>query len=291
MDGLSVALLVIISLLVFASGLISSTYDLRDKTKPHFFRSLTSAGIVVIIITLGTIALTVAQFVYSDYKDDKDDAKRDSIIRSDYARSVQQMRRDYVLSTDSLKKQYDTSTKDIVRALAEYGLKYDTAQKRVEKLLKDSARNNIYAGPEPELTMCPTTPLLLDSASQYYDITINLCAIKAGSKLQKSMAYMVIQNEGLGYDYVGEFDVFNNGMFLASDIEHSFPNIQVQKKGVTVIYIIVDCKFTDNSGKRTYTYTDVANCDLVKKTIGFATKYRQEKVKEALERKGIRLNL
>jgi hypothetical protein len=152
MDGfkvdLSVVLLVVISILVFTSGFISASYELRDKNINGFWRSLTSSGKLVIVLTIATLVLTVAQFSYTSYTSAKELIKRDSIIRADYAKSVEGIRRAYSLSSDTLKKKYDSSTKDIIKALAQYGLKYDTAQKRIEKLVHDSLRTT----PDPVLT-------------------------------------------------------------------------------------------------------------------------------------------
>jgi hypothetical protein len=259
MGGTSIALLVLISVLVFASGFISAAYDLRDKANPYFFSSLTSHGRLVVALTILILILTITQFIYTNYSSEQAATKRDSILRSEYRQSIERMRNDYVISSDSLKIKYDTSTANIIEALAKYGLKYDTAQERIEKLVRDSSNNKttIIQGDAPTVRLCNDDGLKLSGwEKDTLRFSIKLCSYSASSILNNLQYYILCSENSIVDDlskleYVGNhewikqpFGITKEGYIIG---ERNIRGWHVH--AIKYVYILIKGAYTDSYGK------------------------------------------
>jgi hypothetical protein len=173
-------LIFLITLLLVASGWVSATDDLVDKTGNKL--RFTDSGKIFIVFSVAIVALSIVQQFYNDYQQ----GQRETNIRTEYQNSVKSIRTDYDLGNRELKKQYDNSAKDlkasydtgiknIFEALAKYGLKYDSASQDIRKLVKDSLRGT----PDPILDI---VDVIGKSFTGYMELKVVLMSKDAPSK-------------------------------------------------------------------------------------------------------------
>lgn len=105
-------------------------------------------------------------------------AKSIETITKNYDAKTSELKAAYDASTFTLKDKYDSSSKDIIKALARYGLKYDAAQQKIEKTIRDSLKT----GPEPVLTLDPEDKISVYKNDTFeYTFKVNLLSRDAGS--------------------------------------------------------------------------------------------------------------
>lgn len=168
---------IMISQVLAACIVFYSTDNIFNKRKkgqifqPEPFFPLTQKGITLSVIFLFIIGLSIWQEV-DDQKEktatkkanDVEISKRDSI-----ANKIQNSR-------DSIAFiRLQESKRQTIDALAQYGLKYDTAQKRIEKLVKDSSRVMIVKGIEPLIKFCASSPISFIKSNNTDSVTIKVC--------------------------------------------------------------------------------------------------------------------
>lgn len=195
---LSAILIILIALLVFLSAFLSNNSTLFDRRR-KWYNVITKIGWWILGINLCIILLSLSQYYLSQQESDK----RDKDLRKTYTQSVETITRKQDSNstnlTISLKKSYDTSTTNIVDALARYGLKYDSAKNTIEKMVKNVAQ------PIPVLQLAPENEILqLDSALGTYRLTF--VSSDAGSTNYKIKVYNVIELESGKLIYVGKND-------------------------------------------------------------------------------------
>jgi len=130
-------LLFILAGVVAAFISILQVWDSKGNKK-----KITAKAAAIIILTIVAFGLTLGIFLVTEdeeleYK--KGVAVADSVHRQQIID----------LQNENYRK-LDSSANTTIEALAVYGLKYDTAQKRIEKLVKDSANNKVQIINSPD---------------------------------------------------------------------------------------------------------------------------------------------
>lgn len=216
----SIILLILISLLVFASTAVSNESKLFNK-KEKRYKKLTNTGWIVLVINLVIISLSIGQYKLGE----NEITQRDSLQRKSYTESVEQITKNanknafklkYTYDTTSLrlKSRYDTSTINIIAALAKYGLKYDSAKKMVDKLSK------ISSIPDPVVQLAAENEVkLTDSVSGHYQINIE--SVDAASTGFEIKLYFIVEFDNENFKYLGEANPFSKHIIIAKDQEYS----------------------------------------------------------------------
>lgn len=213
---LSIILLIFISLLVFVSTAVSNESKLFNKKEKNL-KKITPTGWIVFGINLIIISLSVGQYKLGENEIDQ----RDSLQRISYTQSVEQITKNanknsldlkysYDTTSIGLKNRYDTSTTNIVKALAKYGLKYDTEKNTIEKLVKNSNNAN------PVFMLAPTSEIkLTDSVLGKY--TITYISMDAGSTNFDIKSYYVVEFKNNNLKYCGRGNLLGKNIQMPTN--------------------------------------------------------------------------
>ena len=297
---LSVILILLIGLLLFLSSFISNNTKLFDRRK-SILNMITKHGVYVIVINIAIIGLSIWQYQISEQKQfdaedkaKKESDKRDSIMRSDYAISVERITNNYdskakeiKTSSDSnastLKRSYDISTTNIVKALAEYGLAYNKRTDRVEKLIRNSQ------SPEPDFNFCTEAFTLKDTVGEVIYVNFNFCSSSATAANINVNCHIVYHLRTGTYLFAGSNNPFPQYVAMTPEqgagISFSFPRNIL--KDIREIFVLLKGSYTNKDGSKIFSVNNVYAYDLIKKTDGQATIYYDSKVRELLKTKGI----
>ena len=170
-----------IALLVAVSSFLSSVGKLLDRRRKGI-KIVTKRGWLIILLNLGIIILSVFQYFFNERDLKRKDAEatkkqtiRDSVLKSNYDSSL------YVL-----KNKFDTSNLKTVttisQTLGKYGYLFDSAQKRLVKIISDSSKTKIIEQPDPILSICSFQGIKLtktENGLNYFDLLF--CSEGAGS--------------------------------------------------------------------------------------------------------------
>lgn len=156
-------ILIISNLIASFISYWSSTFDLAHKDNEKFLK-INAKGWIYIVLTVVLIILAIFQYKIANSIAEKEQNERDSIVEMHYNTSIR-----------NLRLSMDTSNKLLAQELGKYNLKYDYAQKRIEKLVRDSSKI-IYVQPEdPTLILgsLEKEALTYDEKSKKYRFTIS----------------------------------------------------------------------------------------------------------------------
>lgn len=123
-------IIVAINFFTLLIGFLSSTGPLIDPSQ-KFYKFITARGYFVICCGVLIVSLPVIQYHFSEQEAKKENDEREKRI----------------------KLNYEEKTKDIIKSLANYGLKYNEAQKVIERLVRDSMRTTIIQSESPTLIL------------------------------------------------------------------------------------------------------------------------------------------
>jgi len=133
-------------------AVIAAKEVIWDEQKPGV-NKLNGKGYVVIICATFMVFLPLVQYCFQNKEDEKKEAhqtaeeiKRENELRSDYEKSVVQIRKDFGDSN------YRTLTV-VGQTLAKYGLRLDTTEKRLTRLIHDSANMKTVLPDQPVLEL------------------------------------------------------------------------------------------------------------------------------------------
>lgn len=156
---------------------------LRGKLSDNRFnfpKSFTKLGYWLIACCVITILSTVGLFFLSEKEENE---SRKSL-------STQLAQRDSIhqMNIDNANVRYvhtlDSSNKETIRLLAEYGLQYDSSQKVIEKLVRDSSKRNLTIVENPELSFCASDGINdVTFRNDTLFLKVNLCSAKSISRI------------------------------------------------------------------------------------------------------------
>lgn len=213
--------LIIISLLPFISTYLTSPQDIfiEDsgiKKRKEIFKKkaswkLTKKGKLYLVIAAFTILFAWIQYnenikTAKSFRDEL--AMRDSINRTELRIRDYQSRRDLFvrdsINNDENRKRDSLSNDKVekgknetISSLAKYSLKYDSSQKLITRLIKDSAKKTIIQPIDPILRLCENG---ISKKKYDYDsliITIRKCAAEAQCKNVNVDIYIIASTDSL----------------------------------------------------------------------------------------------
>lgn len=186
---------------------IATIYAFKDFKKRN--GKLKPIGVFVIILLCLTIPLatwdyfnSISAKIESDKQADKKTRERDSINLIKNAKA------------DSL----------LYNAFAKYGLKYDKAEQRISKLVKDSARVNIINSPNPDFGICSIKAK--DTLNTLHFFEINFC-----SKIASSY------NINITTDLIS-FDNYNNLYYVRRNLPMLARDLKISKDDITTFEMV-----------------------------------------------------
>lgn len=259
-----------IAILVALSSFISSVGKLLDKRRKGI-KIVTKRGWLIISINLGIIILSALQYFFSekDLKQKDNEATRrqtlrDSVLQSNYDSSL------YVL-----KSKFDTSNINTVstisQTLGKYGYLFDSAQKRLVSIIKDSSKTRIIVQQDPILSICSFEGIKLtktESSINYFDILF--CSEIAGSTGFNINIAIVLSDTIPSNNYF----YFKDNLKLRDQLQISKDAAYVQhfnfsdKLRFKYLYVYVTGTYTNIDRSKSYKIDDIYYYNKIGKTVG-----------------------
>jgi len=219
---------------------------------------LTSTGILVLIILIFLVCLQVFQMIYGEVQNNLKEEKQAKELRERDSVNIVRMRQ----NTESISKAY-------ADGFAKYGLKYDTAKKEIEKLVKDSLKTTVYGEIKPEMDFCDIRTEVDNDTLRNY---INLCVKQATAYKCKFTIHMVSRDS--------DDKLFDLGTFFPISINRLTDGIEVTRtlfadrsngvKQTMKFYYFLIGSYQDRNGK-IYEHKQLIYYDLVRKLNGYLT--------------------
>jgi hypothetical protein len=141
----NVLFIILISFFTLCISFVSVKGTLSDlKYKKKWWKIITKRGWGAIVLTLSVIML----LVWQNYLSEKTSDKKDEALKKEKEKSDSTV-------TNRIKAGVDSNRKilfdDLSQALAKQGLGFDSNQKRIEKLVKDSSKIRVFEKEDPVL--------------------------------------------------------------------------------------------------------------------------------------------
>lgn len=174
------------------------------------------------------------------------------MLRRDSIANTIQDKRDSIANERLQKSKYET-----ILALAQYGLKYDTAQMRIEKIVKDSSRITIIKGVEPLLKFCANSPISYKKVNNIDSVSIMVCNEGAVSRNITLRFFIFIANgeklnpyDSLEYlfEYKGLVNLFSLGVTEWRSFVVPF-NSEIENKK---LHVLVTGSYTNSDASKTF---------------------------------------
>jgi cell division protein FtsL len=251
-------LIILVSLIPFVVTWITSPEEIflsndESKTKQIFKKrvnkKLSTKGKWFIVAILLTTVFAFFQFLQNDR--DKLDLKNER-----------------EKSESKISNRVDSSRKvlfkDLSDALAKQNLLFDSAQKRIEKLVRDSTSrvtNYIQQETQPQVSLC-----LGDSSIRVEQIRANglmfrlrVCGYNNTAKKVRSIAYIVGAKQGQ-YHLLKKQTIISNETLLSFEDNVVFIPVE-NTNGINIFFFYVEYEFENTKGKK-ITNTDVGQFTL-----------------------------
>lgn len=271
-----------IALLVAVSAFVSSTYKLIDRRRKGL-KIITKTGWLVIALNFSIIILSVLQYFINEneltqkeIEANKNQTFRDSVLKSNYDSSL------YVL-----KNKFDTSNINTVTAISQtlgkYGYLFDSAQKRLVKLIRDSSKTRVIETEDPVLSICSFKGINLikvEKGLNFFDLLY--CSEGAGSTGFNVRTSIVlsdsIPSNNLFY--------FKDNLILSYELQISKDAAYVQhfnfsdKIKFNLLYVYLNGTFKNLNRSKTYKIDAVYFFNKISKTSGIVAGETREKLIE-----------
>lgn len=283
MNGL--LLVVIANFCTLVVTILTSDIFKRKSTEPRqIFRGnvkrivpYKSIGVIAVSLFSGTIA----GFQYLNEKQEANLQKvKEESIRS---------------HSDSIASARIEKSKDeTINALGRYSLKYDSAQKEIERLVRDSSRKtvSIIQGPDPEFSFCVADPISpSDTTIDNIFFKINFCSYKAVSRNIKIACFLVTQNLSLTYQFQKIFFAIPSGFFVNSETGFTF-KLSIPKDIVHTtkrVYVMMKGSYQNNDMTKIFPIEETILYDCLERRAGSPNDYLQSKIDETLKGAGIKI--
>lgn len=264
---MKLVLTIIISIMQVLIVLIPIKGKLKDN-RYRFPKNFTSLGYLLISCCIITTLSTISIFIISENEEKNSKAELSSRLAE--RDSINQTKMNNVVSIYSDK--IDSSNKITIEILAKYGLKYDSVQNRIEKLIKDSTKKNVTIIQEnlPVINVCSENGIKLKkSYKDSFDLEINFCYNYSPAKININVAVLMPRN-GKWY-LVGKVDNFikrDSPLDLEGAIGKLLPLIVANTSNT--LYFKINGNYTNKKGDLTYIINDVVTFNIAKQEQGLA---------------------
>ena len=259
-----------IALLVALSSFISSVGKLLDRRRKGI-NIVTKRGWLIISLNFGIIILSALQYFFNekdlkqkDYEATKKQTLRDSVLKSNYDSSL------YVL-----KNKFDTSNINTVstisQTLGKYGYLFDSAQKRLVKIIRDSSKTKIIVQQDPILSICSFEGIKLtktENGLNYFDLLF--CSEGSGCTGFNINIAIVLSDTIPSNNYF----YFKDNLKLRDQVQIAKDAAYVQHFNFSdkiifkFLYIYVTGTYTNIDRSKSYKIDDIYYYNKIGKTVG-----------------------
>ncbi|HKB43048.1 MAG TPA: hypothetical protein VKC90_01615 [Chitinophagaceae bacterium] len=292
---LTAIFIVFFSLIPLLVTLITSPKDIfietKKKERREIFKQSNSwklsfrgwAFLISIILT--------AVFAYIQQKNQvkvETRAERKIELRDSLAK-VEQNKRD---SIAEVKRQ--ESNNQIVssfgQGLAKYGLKYDSSQKIIEKLIKDSTKRTITIlnRPDPYFDLCVDSGIILrGKQNDYYSFEMKYCSSNADSKDINFKIYTVFGDKQNNLILIDVSQPLANNLKLQGNtvLPHGF---KIRVSSLTKqIYFLLKGKYFNSDKSKSFDINVIYSYNIESNSIGLLSNEVDRKVREFLQMKNV----
>jgi len=221
-----------IIILAITIGVIPSFYDLTKKQRGK--KKKTKIGWFTIVLVLSLIILQIFQIFNAENEKQLlkiDQQKRDSLSR------------DFIIKNN---KSIVTPFSD---GLRKYGLKYDSARREIEKLVKDSAKKiTVINSVKPEPSIC-ATEFIYGKDSTSLKLITTFCTSESAAYELKGTLYFIVREINDNLIYASPPWRLNvEKLNINSDISIS-GSLNEHVKTIKTVYILVKATYKDKDGK------------------------------------------
>lgn len=286
---------IIFSQILAAGVVFFTTENIFIKRKqnqifqPRTYFPLTKKGLILSVIFLFIIGLSIWAEV-DDQNDKKavEIANRNEISLRDSIAIKTQNYRDSIAFV-----RLQESKRETIEALAQYGLKYDTAQRRIEKLVRDSSRVLIVKGTEPLIKFCASTPVTVIKSTNTDSVTVRVCNEGAVSR-NITMRFFFFVAEKDQHDLYKKLEYVYEYRGLISPFALGTPewrNFTIPFKSEIEemrMFVLVTGSYTNSDASKTFLIDDAILFDFKQNQHRFPVD-RGQKLKDLLAVQGVKL--
>jgi hypothetical protein len=249
-----------------ACSAVGSTIGAKDTIFDFSKRGIgviRNSGWFFLPCTIAPVFLVLAQTLMQNATDAKKEHLqkiqediRDSTLRASYEASVLRM-----------KKEYDTSNRktldDIAEILGKYGYRLDSVNRKLVKLIADSANMKVVLPEDPVLCVADNNTAkgisYLKDDGPYSHYALNISSLDAGSCCFDIKASVVVLNDvTLNYDYIPvnfSFPETNTTIPKNSSTGYTFKI--TNKLKYHYLYLWIRGVYKNVSGTKTYNFNEV----------------------------------
>lgn len=278
---ISVAILQAFIVIIPLKGKLS---DNRRKFPYNF----TFRGYILIICCLLTITCTTLIFIITDKVDEKSKQILFNQLRS--SDSLHQQR--IIESGNKYINKLDSSDKNTIELLAKYGLKYDSSQNIIAKLIKDSTKRNvtIVNGEDPVLMLCSGNGIKNAVFNgDTLSLNILLCSEKSTSKI-KELNLTILSSNGTyttskNYDLAlirKSHKIQNKYSQIESNSSTEIETTYFHVLNQNMIYLRITGEYTNFDNTKHFPIDIIYGYDIKNKKFGTASIDQDEKIRKFL---------
>lgn len=269
--------LLIIILIVLVGYIFSITTSFEDyfDKKEVGLKKITKKGKTFLIVSFVTIVLYIFQYEINESKN----LRKEESLRIEKAK------------TDSINEiRLQESNKLIINTFAEglakYALKYDSASRTIEKLIKETKDTLIINGSEPFLSLCKDAPITLtDTIGNYYGFNLNICNTIAPSKKLEAKVYVVSVDENGKLSLCKVFNLFQTNAQLAENARVTQQVLVPINGKLMLCYFLLKGHWTNSSENKTFTIDQIFHYNFETRNSGGITANHERQIREFLKDK------
>lgn len=250
---MSILLVILIVIFASASSFIPSLAKGLIDNRRRGLKRVKPSGWATIVCYVFTVALTYFQFQHNENENKRKELKADS---TQTVRDANQ-RRTYDSSLVQMKNKFDTSNIKVVNAFGEalgkYGLKFDSANAQLVKIVRDSSKAQTILPNPPVLTFAYGEEISLkecDSTICQYNIGIG--SYDAGSTNFNIKSEILVLDNMLNIHYLDFVKPLGTRQKMSAN-QRNIIGITVESKVKYIaLYIRLHGSYTDLYNKNVY---------------------------------------
>lgn len=280
-------LTIIVAILQAFVVIIPLKGKLSDNRR-KFPYNFTVKGYLIILCCLLTMTCTTLIFIITDKADERSRQILFNQLRS--SDSLHQQR--IINSGNKYINKLDSSDKNTIELLAKYGLKYDSSQNIIAKLIKDSTKRNvtIVNGEDPVLMLCSGNGIKKAVFNgDTLILNILLCSEKSTSKI-KQLQLTILSTNGTyltsnKYDFIlikKAHNIQNKYSQIESNSSTEIETIYFHVLNQNMIYVRMTGEYTNFDNSKQFPIDIIYGYDIRNKKFGTASIEQDEKIRKFL---------
>ena len=267
-------IIILIVLIGYIFSIATSFEDYFNK-KEKGFKKVTKKGKTFLIVSFVTIVLYIFQYEINESKN----------LRKEEALKVEKAKSDSINEV-RLQESNKLIINTFAEGLAKYALKYDSASRTIEKLIKETKDTLIINGGEPFLSLCKDNPIVLtDTIRNSYGFNLNICNSIAPSKKITAKVYVVSVSKNGKLSLSKVFDLFQTNAHLAENARVTQQVLVPISDKLELCYFLIKGHWTNSSEDRTFTIDQIFHYNFETKNSGGITANHERQIREFLKGK------